>query len=798
MVNTKEWKFPSHINDKGRIQTNTEHSYGTARIARSVLSSVGLGEIAFLTGLVHDCGKFTNEFSNYIFRAASGEKVKKGSVIHSFAGVSLLLHYFHTDDGEYSDVVAEILACAVGSHHGLFDCIDQDGGSGFSYRLGKQVQYDREAIQNFFDNCCTKEGLKEYWKKAVSELSPVLEKCLKIAKDGDNSETSFYVGLLTRLLTSALIDGDRTDTVQFMTGNSSLNYANSYDWTACLKRIRKHLSSFPTDTDIQKARRNLSEACEKAAALPSGIYRLDMPTGAGKTLSGLRYAAAHAAGFKKKRVIYIAPLLSIIDQNTKVIREAIQDNAAILEHHSNIVKEEFASEELEKYELLSENWNSPIIITTMVQFLNTLFGGQTTQVRRFSALCDSVILLDEVQSIPNKLLSLFNLAITFLSEICRATIVLCSATQPTFENKRIEHNLLIPPQSLLDEKLLQQYEGVFKRTRILDLGNMRIEEISDAAGRLLEENNSVLIVCNKKSEAESLFQACKCFDCKCFHLSASMCMQHRKDTLVEIEEALTAKEKVICVSTQVIEAGVDISFETVIRLAAGLDSLVQSAGRCNRHGNVEKRISDVYIVNASNESLGKLEDIKRAQDATLKLLAAFKKQPERFDDTLSGEKAVRYYYQALYGEFHKNYTEYTLKDGTTMYDLLSENDSFIPEEYDAPYCLRQAFKTAGYQFEVLDSNQISVIVHYGESNKLLKQLQQVDKLPLKEQGDLLEQLKPYAVAIYDYQKRKYDEWGALQYYMDDKVIVLTEDFYSDKTGLISRKEGKEECNILIL
>ena len=786
--------FPSHINDRGEVQSNAAHCFGTAKIASTNLTSVHLGQTAFFLGLIHDCGKFTEEFRDYLIRSVNGEKIKKGSVIHTFAAVSLLLQRYYSNSGDLDDAVAEILACAAGSHHGLFDCVDPEGNSGFIHRIEKQPKYDQEAIQNFFSVCCSEEQLNHCWKETLNEMLPVLNKCLELGKD--DSEVSFYVGLLTRLLTSALIDGDRTDTAQFMTGNSSLNYADSYDWTACLKRIRKHLSDFPAETIIQKARRSLSEACESTAALPPGIYRLDMPTGAGKTLAGLRYAVAHAVRYSMKRVIYIAPLLSILDQNAKVIREAVQDGMAILEHHSNIVKEEFSAEELQKYELLSENWNSPVIITTMVQFLNTLFGGQTTQIRRFSALCKSVILLDEVQGIPNKLLSLFNLAITFLSEFCHATIILCSATQPTFENERIEHNLLVAPQSLLDEKFLQQFEGVFKRTRIHDLGNMKLEEIPDAAGRLLEENNSVLIVCNERNEAESIYQTCRRFNCKCFHLSASMCMQHRKDALREIEEALTTKEKVICVSTQVIEAGVDISFETVIRMTAGLDSIVQSAGRCNRHG--EKQMADVYIVNGSNESLGKLEDIKRAQDATLRLLSAFKKQPERFDESLSGEKAVRYYYQALYGEFHKSYTEYSLKDDVTIYDLLSENKRYTPEGYSAPYYLRQAFKTAGQQFEALDSNQTSVIVHYGENDEMLKQLQQADGLKFEEQRELLERLKPYTVAIYDYQKRKYDEWGALQYYMDDKVIVLHEDFYSDKTGLISRKEGKEACSILIL
>ena len=791
MDNRMSGFFPSHINEKGEIQTNTTHSYGVAHIAHKALSPIGLGETAFLLGLIHDCGKFTEEFCDYIVRATSGEKVKKGSVIHSFAAVSLLLNHFHSKKGEFSDAAAEVLACAAGSHHGLFDCVNQDGESGFRYRLEKQVSYDKKAIQHYFEECCDEAKLKQHWEKSLGEMIPVLEKCMELGKD--DSETSFFVGLLTRLITSALIDGDRTDTAQFMSEKSKLLYPDCFDWSACLDRIRAYLGGFPAETNIQKARRNLSELCEKASEQRSGIYRLDMPTGAGKTLGALRYAVAHAAKYTKKRILYVVPLLSILDQNSKVIRSAVQDDAAILEHHSNVVKEDFSGEDLQKYELLSENWNAPIVITTMVLFLNALFGGQTTQIRRFSALCDSVVILDEVQSIPNKMLSLFNLAVTFLSEVCRATIILSSATQPTFENDKIDHHLLVPPQSLLDKMLLKQYEDVFTRTRILDRGSMRIEDIPTIAGRLLEDNRSVLVVCNKKSEAEIIYQACKNLDCLCFHLSASMCMRHRKDVLEKIGEALQSDQKIICVSTQVIEAGVDISFESVIRLTAGIDSIVQAAGRCNRNG--EKESSDVYIVNASNEQLKGLVDTKVAQDATLMLLSAFHKDPARFGEKLSGEEAVQYYYQTLYGGFNRKYTEYALESGTTIFDLLS--DGATPENYSEEYYLTQAFKTAGNAFEALDSNQTSVIVHYGDNDKLLQQLKS-DKLSFEEQKGFLNRLKPYTVAVYDYQKKMYDEWGALQYFMEDTVLVLHKEYYSAETGLISRKEGTGKCNILIL
>ena len=790
--------FPAHVDENGNIQTNQEHSIGTAETAREDLKTVGLGNTAFLAGLLHDCGKFTEDFRDYILRASAGENVRKGSVIHTFAGVSLLLKRFHTNDGDYGDVAAEILACAVGSHHGLFDCIDPNGQSGFLHRLEKQAAYDEKAIQNFFSCCCGKEKLKQYWEESLEELEPLMMRCSDLGGES-NSETAFFIGLLCRLVTSALIDGDRTDTIRFMTGTDPKASA-TYDWEKCLERIRAYLAAFSADSEIQLARKRLSEACEEAGAKTTGLYRLDMPTGAGKTLGGLRFAASHAARQGKKRIIYVAPLLSILDQNAAVIRAAVRDDTAILEHHSNVIKEDFEETELQKYELLSDNWDSPIIITTMVQFLNTLFGGQTTQVRRFCALCDSVIILDEVQSIPNKMLSLFNLAITFLTEICRATVILCSATQPLFENEKIEHRLLSAPESLLDEAVLEQFSPIFKRTQIIDKGNLRIEEIPEFAGELLKKNNSVLIVCNKKAEAEIIFNLCRDLPCRSFHLSASMCMRHRKDTLQQLTETLKSGGKVLCVSTQVIEAGVDISFETVVRMTAGLDSIVQAAGRCNRNG--EKSCADVFIVNGSNETLRGLDDIKKAQDAALQLLTAFKKDPNRFRADLAGQEAVNYYYQRLYAEMESGSGDYPLDDGTSLYDLLAENESFLDRCSegidDENYYLNQAFRTAGGKFEVLDSGQTSVVVHYGDNDELIRQLYEVGEKPFKQQIALINQLKPYTVSIYDYQRRNYEEWGAIQYYLDGKAAVLDKGFYSNTTGFITGKEGNGTCSTLIL
>lgn len=242
------------------------------------------------------------------------------------------------------------------------------------------------------------------------------------------------------------------------------------------------------------------------------------------------------------------------------------------------------AERLDELELLAENWNCPIILTTLVQLLNTLFSGKTTCIRRFQALCGSVIVIDEVQTVPNSLLTLFDLAINFAATVCGATVILCSATQPCLE-------AAAHPLQNADRQIVPYDAALwsaFRRTQIIDSGSRRLDEIPEFALRVLEDADSLLIVCNRKDEAERLYRTLRAGPYRCFHLSAAMCIAHRRQTLQMLQNALGAidkqdapgadHEKVICVSTQVIEAGVDISFARVIRLAAGMDSIVQAAG----------------------------------------------------------------------------------------------------------------------------------------------------------------------------------------------------------------------------
>ncbi len=732
------------------VQTVKAHCRKTAEYAGRTLEAAGLSTAGYLAGLVHDAGKYTSRFQTYL-RDGEG---RRGSVNHTFAGVRLLLERFFTE-GDFPGVVCELLALAAGGHHGLFDCVDSDGQSGFCHRLTKaDIDYD-EASENFLRLCAGEKELDSLFQRACDELTPVLERILAMIDESSkfcDDETAFYSGLLARLLLSAVIEGDRRDTAEFMNAVKFPEMRNIGElrvmWGACLNRVEVKLRALPQTAPIGRGRQAISDQCRKAAEQNGGVFRLNVPTGGGKTLSSLRYALAHAQKFGKQRIIFTAPLLSILEQNAAVIRDHVQDDSLILEHHSNLVRPKEDPQRLDELELLTETWDAPIIITTLVQLLNTLFSGKATAIRRFHALCNSVIVIDEVQTVPSKMLSLFSLAVNFLAEICGAAVILCSATQPCVE--RIEHPIHTPIPDLVpyDPALWK----VFQRTVIQNAGEKSLEEIALFAKKQLKTSDSLLIVCNKKAQAQRLYELLQGEDLALFSLSAAMCVAHRRDTLDALRQSLgQSGRKTVCVSTQVIEAGVDISFACVIRLSAGMDSVVQAAGRCNRGGEAGSGVlAPVFVVQCRGESLSRLPDIQRGHDATGELLAEFALQPERYGGRLDSDAAIGYYYRALYRKEPQGHQDYVWQKGSpSLFSLLSRNCHY---ENGEPYYFRQAFQQAGALFQVFEENTTDVIVPYGEGEGLISELHcESAKWDVPYLQSLLEKAKPYTVALYQYQ-----------------------------------------------
>lgn len=767
--------FPAHIREEGMrrcVQTVQEHCRRVADHAGECLKSVGLTHAGALAGLVHDCGKFKVEFARYI---EDGEGAR-GSVNHTFAGFRLLMERYHGADAvSMEDLTAELLALAVGGHHGLFDCLDEGKHSGFLHRMQRPDVGYEESKHNFLEQCASAEELDALFLKAHEELLPIYGKLSALTEDA--SECAFYLSLLARLLLSAVIEGDRRDTAEFMNGIAVPPMPEDMGtfWQPYLKRMEEKLELFPQDTPLQRARREISDRCRTFAEREGGIYRLNVPTGAGKTLSSLRYALAHGAKWGKRRLIFVSPLLSILEQNAAVLWEYLGDDGIVLEHHSNVLRIA-ETDALDPRELAVENWSAPVIVTTLVQLLNTIFEGRTTSVRRFHALCDSVVVLDEVQTVPTKMLDLFNLALDLLSDVCGATILLCSATQPCLE--ATGHPLRRCKGDVIpyDEALW----APFRRTVLADAGAHTLEEIVAFAREQLEGTRSLLVVCNRKDEAEFLFHSLKAHADASFHLSAAMCAAHRRETLKRMDAALAGEGSCLCVATQVIEAGVDISFERVIRLSAGLDNVIQAAGRCNRHGESAEP-ARVYVVPCLGEDLKRLPEIRTSKQATDSLLDAYRRRPQDFDGDLASDKAVQGYYRRLYASLPPDHFDFPTKKGATLFELLSDNFKFYDENasYAGKYYMSQAFRTAGTLFSVFDSETMDLVTSYAEGAELIAELTGEPCPDPRFLADWLRRVKPYTVSVYAWQLQRLE--NAVHEHCG--VLLLESGHYDPETGL---------------
>jgi CRISPR-associated endonuclease/helicase Cas3 len=323
---------------------------------------------------------------------------------------------------------------------------------------------------------------------------------------------------------------------------------------------------------------------------------------------------------------------------------------------------------------------------------------------------------------------------------------------------------------------------------ILNAGSRRLEDIPGFALEQLEAANSLLLVCNKKDEAAYLYHALSGLGYQCFHLSASMCMAHRKQTLAALDAALDPQSsnrssKIICIATQVIEAGVDISFDCVIRLTAGLDNMIQAAGRCNRNGE-HPELAPVYALQCADETLGNLQDIQRAKDASISLLAQFAQRPHDFQADLSSDAAVLYYYQRLYQEMPPKFQDYTVEGMPSIYSMLSLNEVY--SEDDSSFGLNQAFKSAGALFQVFDDDTEDVLVPYSEGAQCIVDL--CSEKAMRDPAYLqscLERAKPYTVSLFQYQKERLAHQNGLYSICADKVLVVQPQYYDEATGLLT-------------
>lgn len=554
MSNNKEYIAHSE-NSNGIKQTMKEHSFGVGKLMREFALSESFADLYEFCGLIHDMGKYSDNFQKYIH--GQGSKTR-----HSIYGAILAKDMS----------LIEVMFPVYGHHAGLPNKPSMAGD------IKAELNTNRANYDAIY-RCWYEENNKQVIvtnDEPFRSLPDILQK-----------------ECFVRLLYSALVDADSLDTERhfakekFVLRNSAVLEPDVLSAKLYQEFTRFEQDPVKKNLPINQLRNKLRLYAVSKANLPQGFYSLTLPTGLGKTLCSLNWAIAHAQCHKNiRRIIIVLPFVSIIDQTAGKLKEIFNDekNDFILEHHSNVIYIE--NEDKEEYNpklLATENWDYPIIITTNVQFFESLFSNKRSDCRKLHNIQDSVIIFDEIQTLPMGITEPTLTMLDNLQQLCRCSILFCTATQPDFATREgfrgISHI----------ESLVENPEMVFEQTRRViyhPVNEYNEVSISELADTVIQNKQSALVVFNTKKKARTFFEEIKGNQAfkHCFHLSTSMCPDHRKSIIKEIQEVIEKNETIIVCSTQLIEAGVDMDFPSVYREIAPLESIIQSAGRCNREG----------------------------------------------------------------------------------------------------------------------------------------------------------------------------------------------------------------------
>ena len=819
--------FAAHIRKDGVEQSVQEHMNNVAEYAGIVAGKIGLKHCGMLAAKLHDLGKYTKAFDQYIRSVYLLDKSNKKGPDHSTAGAVYLMNLPGINHDIWSNLTAQILALTILGHHGgLGDIIDELGETKYLKRLRK-IKTDEiwrrtyvEAGTNFEKENEPAE-LVDLFQQAVAEVKTLL------TTHKFKSNRYYIMGLLCKYLYSCLIDADRYDTATFMDGAVMEGSPNNEAlWLRLGRVFEEQMNSFSTASKINKLRQEISDHCIARADCPAGIYTLNCPTGSGKTLASFRWALEHAKRKKKQRIFYIVPFLAVLDQNVEAIKNMLPgENLDLIIDEIHSGKEEEFEETIQgeekvlidevakhRAELITERMEAPIIFTTMVRFLNTFFAHGTKNLRAAHNFTDAIIIFDEIQTINPKCIGIFNGLTEFLTKVCHATILLSTATQPCLNDiprvdklnektKEIVRSLELAPNSEIsgcDQKM----HDCFKRTEFIDLAETKglsVEKISELVWEKAKTEGNSLVIFNTKKSVQTLYLHMKELYEKewqeqgfqVYVLTTNIYPHERKRRIAEIKEKLLAHAKIIVISTQLIEAGVDVSFQNVVRSLAGLDSLIQSAGRCNRHGdNEDGHYGQVYLINPDFENIGSLQDIKLGKEATELLLRA---EPAYYDGDLGSLKAIHNYFrQYLFSQDNNmRYKIHTDVRDFTIYELLSENNSLKldfeknhsgdADGMEKQLVLHQSFALAAKYFAAIDEYGTSVVVNVGEGAELIRKLLATQNFAQRKR--YLQKLGQYTVNIAPILLKKLELKKAITLYAEFNLYVLDESCYDEVFGV---------------
>ena len=802
-------------------QSLATHLTETAAIAKMLAAKLGLDLAGELLGLMHDFGKYSLKFQKYIYDATGlinpdlddEESTPGGSKVdHSTAGAQWVYRRLAAMGQKESGVLCgQMLGLCIASHHGagLIDCLDDEGNVVWQKRFNKDdsLTHLSECLQNADESVLQQaEGLAD---KAllVQMLAPLKAVLMLPEAQAGHQIKEFYLGCFTRFLFSCLIDADRINSADFERENQKeiRRLQEKPDWQAAINKLEARLAQFERRYPIDEIRRQIADDCLQRAADAQGIYTLTVPTGGGKTLASLRHALHHAQTHGLERIIYIIPYTSIIDQNAEAVRDILGDEW-VLEHHSNLDPEK----QTWQNKLLSENWNKPIVFTTMVQFLDAWFGGGTRGARHIHPMANSVLIFDEIQTLPVKCVHLFCNALNWLVQFGGSSAVLCTATQPLLSACGVDEfpeykRALVKARGLLqlapNAEIMGKNQALDKLFADLSRVEIKFNEkaggwsVDDAGAFLLTQFQtalSCLFIVNTKKWAKDLYQYCQQQNVPSealFHLSTNQCAAHRKALFARMKQRLEQKLPVVCISTQLIEAGVDISMACVIRALGGLDSIAQAAGRCNRHGENAGK-GRVWVLNLQEPSLAKvLPDIDAGQQQAERVLREFAGQ-----DILQ-PKAMRQYFEYYFYQRSDEMAYQINKNGSdSLLSWLSDNrynqaasdrngklKNDVLRGHNLDPLLMHSFKSAGRAFQVIDAPTRAVIVPYGEGKALIAKL--CGEYEPKAFYGYLNQAQRFSVNVFPNVWDKLLKEAAVQQIADTGIYYLHTSHYIDEYGL---------------
>ena len=797
----------------GLQQLLIDHLLETSIISGQLATKLNLGFVGELLGLMHDFGKYSRKFQKYLHDETGlfnpdlddEESTPNGSKVdHSTAGTQWVyreLRKFGAEQG-IGELFGQMLGLCIASHHGegLIDCLDGEGNPKWIERFNKtdELTHLAECEQNA-DEVVQQKAHELAGENLIRNLLKAVKPILSDSTTNDKIK-EFYLGCLTRFLFSCLIDADRINSSDFEreAQKEVRRLTEKPDWQIAIDQVEAKLAGFQNRYPIDEIRRRISSDCLKRAVDSQGIYTLTVPTGGGKTLASLRYALHHAQKHNLDRIIYIIPYTSIIDQNAQAVREILGEDW-VLEHHSNLEPEKQSWQD----KLLCENWDKPIVFTTMVQFLDAWFGGGTRGARHIHPMTNSVLIFDEIQTLPVKCVHLFCNVLNWLTKFGKSTAVLCTATQPLLGELGLQSFPKGKRESIAARGLLKQpanaeimgkHQDLDKLFADLSRVEIRFNEkaggwnVAEAGVFLLEQfqtTPSCLFIVNTKKWAQELYQYCKAQNLPpeaLFHLSTHQCAAHRKAIFDTIKARLENKQPIICISTQLIEAGVDISMACVIRALGGLDSIAQAAGRCNRHGEKEGK-GQVWVLNLQEQDFTRiLPDIQAGKTHAERVFRDFAGQ-----DILQPAAMERYFEYYFYQRSDE--MSYSVKNSATgsLLDWLSDNalnpygEKNNKRSKPLPL-LMQSFKSAGRAFQAIDAPTHAVIVPYGEGAELIAKL--CGEWSPQEMHRTLQKAQRYSVNVFPNVWGKLQKENALHETIEGTgIYYLKERYYNDEFGL---------------